>query len=210
MMSSLHDKSRFRFQVRCRRVSLNGVHALLANGTEDQAFADRCSDRRHEARCDTAQRLGIPLANATGEPGTSPEIDSIGFHFNGVGENSLEPFSFPIDFEARGTKCKYRYSRDERGWVFEFCKTESELYDSVVVACLLVAKDHLGGQIELASDGPPSFWGFGERSEDYDPPLTGVALFERAIGFMPPLRRNFAESQVGAWAYALRLATLER
>jgi len=58
--------------------------------------------------CDTAQRLGIALANATGEPGTSPELDAIGFHFNGVGESSLEPFSFPVDFEARWPNGKNR------------------------------------------------------------------------------------------------------
>ena len=52
--------------------------------------------------CDTAQRLGIALANATGEPGTSPELDAIGFHFNGVGESSLGRSRFPSTSRLAG------------------------------------------------------------------------------------------------------------
>lgn len=40
----------------------------------------------------------------------------------------------------------------------EFCKTARKPYDTVVVACLIVLKHHLGEYIEVSSDGYSSEW----------------------------------------------------
>ena len=56
--------------------------------------------------------------------------------FNGKGDNAHEPFIFP----------------GESG--FNFCKTAYKPYDTVVVACLFVARDYFApDQLEIASDG---------------------------------------------------------
>ena len=62
--------------------------------------------------------------------------------FNGIGDEGHETFEV--------------YKKSERyasGKTFDFCKTARKEYDKVVVACLLLLKDHLGDYIEVSSDG---------------------------------------------------------
>lgn len=89
--------------------------------------------------------------------GTELETDCrIGF--NGIGSNECEPFIFP----------------GRRG--FNFCKTQWMNYDDVVLACLLVARDHFGPDvIEINSDGS---WEEGSWQK-------GAALYEATFHRTP-------------------------
>ena len=86
------------------------------------------------------RRCEMPLADGHGEPGTEPVIGPDFIAFNGVGELSYETFCFP-GFGGG-------FHPD-----FAFCKTVRKPYDTIVVACLLVAKHHLGTAIKVSSDG---------------------------------------------------------
>ena len=87
------------------------------------------------------RRCEMPLADGHGEPGTEPVIGPDCIAFNGVGELSYETFLFP------------GFSPPPSSANFAFCKTARKPYDTIVVACLLVAKHHLGAAIEVSSDG---------------------------------------------------------
>ena len=86
------------------------------------------------------RRCELPLADGHGEPGTEPVIGRDYIAFNGVDELSHETFLFPGFDQPLNPD-------------FAFCKTERKPYDTIVVACLLVAKHHLGAAIEVSSDG---------------------------------------------------------
>ena len=74
-----------------------------------------------EALLKDVQHLqGIPLANAMGEPGTSPLISDEVIQFNGVGTDSHETFAV--------------YRRKPK--VGDFCKTARKPYDLAAVAAL--------------------------------------------------------------------------
>jgi hypothetical protein len=93
------------------------------------------------------QAARVPLADASGTPGTQPEID-LGtgtVRFNGVEEHDCETFNWPPNLGYP--------SRDDPAWTFDWCKTWREPYDHVVAASLLVAQRLLGEQIEIGSDG---------------------------------------------------------
>jgi hypothetical protein len=92
------------------------------------------------------QASTVPLANRWGEAGTEPEIDldSGNVAFNGVEDDSYETFNWPPDLS--------RPASDDPARTFGWCKTGRLPYDDVVAACLRVAKDILGEQIEIASD----------------------------------------------------------
>lgn len=82
------------------------------------------------------------LAAAGGEG--DPTSETLKVQFNGIGADAHEPFSFP------GTNG------------FNFCKTQWKPYDAVVVACLLVARDHFPPDVlEISSDGQWHDWSGG-------------------------------------------------
>jgi hypothetical protein len=109
------------------------------------------------------RRCELPLADGHGEPGTEPVIGPDFIAFNGVGELSHETFLFPGVSPPP-------YSPD-----FAFCKTDRKPYDTIVVACLLVAKHHLGAAIEVRSDGD---WGDEWLNGADDDSPSGVKVYE--------------------------------
>lgn len=72
--------------------------------------------------------FGIPLADAAGDDGTSPEIDGDKIYFNGVGDGAHE------------TMCVDRVRPPQESWQSRrgtnFCKTARKPYDRAVVAVL--------------------------------------------------------------------------
>jgi hypothetical protein len=64
-----------------------------------------------------------------------------------VADDSHESFSWPR------RQPREAWQTGPAGRADAFCKTARKPYDVVVVACLLVAKHHLGAEVELASDG---------------------------------------------------------
>lgn len=90
----------------------------------------------------TAMLSGVAdLAREYDTPNVLPEANSRWIRFNGVGDEGHETFVL---------------AQDQRG--FEFCKTARKPYDTVVTAVLALAKDRLGGAIEISSDGYPEEW----------------------------------------------------
>jgi len=79
-----------------------------------------------------------------------------GLNFNGTKELGHEDFVL-----------REHYSENSS---FEFCKTARKPYDTVVVACLIVLKHYLKGQVEVSSDGYSSDW------------YTGLELAKLATG----------------------------
>jgi hypothetical protein len=78
------------------------------------------------------------LANNNGEEGTKPEY-SPAISFNGIGKMAHETFFLPETFSKMED--------------FSFCKTAQKPYDEVVVACLTVLHNYLGGVVKVSSDG---------------------------------------------------------
>ena len=78
----------------------------------------------------------VPIAGPMGTG--KPVILKGEIAFNGKSPNEYETFDFP----------------GEDG----FCKTQNRPYDIVVVACLAIAKDILGNEIEVSSDGGAEDW----------------------------------------------------
>jgi hypothetical protein len=81
------------------------------------------------------KKLQIPIVNAHGEEGTSPEINDRHISFNGEGDDSHETFHL--------TKA----AQDS-----EFCKTAKKPYDEVVVAAMREAMK-LNPNFKPTSDG---------------------------------------------------------
>jgi hypothetical protein len=105
----------------------------------------------------------VPLGDACGF--NAPSISATKVLFNGRYENSQdhETFHFP----------------GEDG--FSFCKTAAKPYDVVVTACLAVAKDIFGDEIDVSSDGDSEDW------------VKGVELAERVLG--RPIANPIKESK---------------
>jgi hypothetical protein len=109
---------------------------------------DADAEKLEAARVDIARIVEastVPLADGHGTPGTKPVLSDVVL-FNGVGGDAHETFVWPPNLsEAQA----YLGDRDE---VFTFCKTAYKPYDTVVVACLLRAKYHLGDSMRLSTD----------------------------------------------------------
>lgn len=90
----------------------------------------------------------VPLAGPMGTG--KPQVSASKIAFNGVTPLDHETFVFP---EANG-----------------FCKTAQKPYDIVVTACLAIAKDVFGNEIEVSSDGNSSDW------------TAGIALASKVLG----------------------------
>jgi hypothetical protein len=94
---------------------------------------------------------------------TTAPFDEVGvmptIMFNGVGELSYETFGFPLSPFAGDAE-------------FSWVKTAWRPYDEVVVACLIVARDHFPKEVlEISSDGT---W-----AVDW---AKGAALYEKVLG----------------------------
>ncbi len=90
-----------------------------------------------------------------------PVINSKEIVFNGKGEEgSYETFDFPRVLPAEG----YRATTDSNPkLIFQFTKTGERPYDVWVVAALIIAKHHLGKNIEVSSDGGNEDWKAGRE-----------------------------------------------
>ncbi len=98
--------------------------------------------------CEDARRLfdasPVALAGRFGDPRTEPEIDEAAIVFNGVGDESYEPFNLP---------------RSVRGYMF--CKTgfsEIKGYDLIAKAILIAAHDRAPDSWRITSDGFDFEW----------------------------------------------------
>ena len=67
---------------------------------------------------------------------------------------------------------------------FACCKTERKPYDAIVVACLLVAKHHLGAAIEVSSDGN---WEDEWLNGAYEDTQSGVKVYEHIFPDRAPV-----------------------
>jgi hypothetical protein len=75
---------------------------------------------------------GIAGWNGSGEP----HFDDNEISFNGEGDQSNETFELTTNTSG-----------------FNFCKTQRNPYDKHVLACLILAKEYFGDNIEISSDG---------------------------------------------------------
>jgi len=80
------------------------------------------------------ENWGNGIAGLDGEG--QPQFEDEGISFNGVGDLSHESFS--LSPQTSG---------------FEFTKTNRKPYDRHVLACLILAKEYFGNNIEVSSDG---------------------------------------------------------
>lgn len=74
-------------------------------------------------------------------------------YFNGIGEDGHETFYLPKVY----TK-KMPIGLSHTGLLFQFCKTAVKPYDINVCCCLIIAKHHLGKDIQVQSDGSLDEW----------------------------------------------------
>lgn len=108
----------------------------------------------------------VPLANWTGDEGTTPDFDDHRIAFNGVGDDSHESMNIPTvlsEMEAPP------WRKDENP-VFYFCKTRRSPYDVVVTAVLATLRAYAPDCITVSSDGGDYDW------------QDGVNLARRVLG----------------------------
>ena len=86
-----------------------------------------------------------------------PEVVEGRVSFNGIGSDGHETFSFPPDPE-RERQWPQKDDHVEDPMLFAFCKTACKPYDPVVTACLAIAADVMGDDIEVSSDGEHADW----------------------------------------------------
>tara|TARA_R100001594_G_scaffold132543_1_gene172802 strand:+ start:217 stop:702 length:486 start_codon:yes stop_codon:yes gene_type:complete len=79
----------------------------------------------------------------------SPTVSSQAIRFNGIGRNGHETLYIPRwnDPESLYTQV------NEKGLIFNFCKTAYKPYDHYVVGVLILLEKHFGSQVEIRSDG---------------------------------------------------------
>lgn len=116
---------------------------------EQASWAQICASAR-----DVFERCGVPLADGSGDLGSSPEISDVEIVFNGVGEDSHETCALP----RRSNQAGY-LPPESRG--FGFCKTARKPYDAAVCAVLALAEHFSKGAIKVSSDGNASEWAKG-------------------------------------------------
>lgn len=77
-----------------------------------------------------------------------PEVNNSLISFNGNANAELDHETFQLKINNENA-----YVKREDGKVFNFCKTDEKPYDLAVLVVLLIAKYHMGNDIELGSDG---------------------------------------------------------
>ena len=100
---------------------------------DSQKFKDYSKDCKEVCE-EITNKWGHGLASWDGEG--EPRFEEEGISFNGVGDLSHE--SFGLSPQTSG---------------FEFTKTQRKPYDKHVLACLILAKEYFGNNIEVSSDG---------------------------------------------------------
>lgn len=103
---------------------------------------------------EAAPQLGITLCGPSGDASMPVEFetDDEGRPFiaiNGKGADSHESFHWPPTED------------------FDFCKTAEKPYDVIVVACLAVAAEIFGTEIDVTSDGDRKDWADGVRFAEH-------------------------------------------
>jgi len=148
------------------RLALLVILAIPAQAGYDQYFTwhSRPSPQAlHEAIAEMRLVIEASRSKLAGPDGDGqPEIGSDSVVFNGIGDDSHEPFFFPgiIEDPSPGL---------EPG--FNAIKTAGKPYDAVVTACLLVARDHFPANVlAIGSDG--------EWPEDW---LAGAQLYRSVL-----------------------------
>jgi len=103
-----------------------------------------------------------PTENASGVGGQDSQVAGTWFvgatlqHRSCRGDCSHDNFILPLVLPDT------HFSKpDQNGHYFDFCKTAYKPYDLAVIMCLLVAKHHLGDDIQVSSDGTASSWADG-------------------------------------------------
>ena len=74
-------------------------------------------------------------------------LNSGEIRFNGIRENGHETFLFEVPPKED------KYSKFDKGFLFNFCKTARKPYDIVVCEILLILKAHLQENLKIDSDG---------------------------------------------------------
>lgn len=73
------------------------------------------------------------------------------------GDCSYETFALDRKVDMSGF-VQYGSEPENKGKVFNFCKTAFRPYDIAVTACLIIAKHHLGDRIVIKTDGEDPQW----------------------------------------------------
>lgn len=106
------------------------------------------------AVCEMAAVVQARPGLCSGWDGTGkPEFKEGFISFNGSGGEGCETFMFPPEPN------EWDDLKDKE--IFSFCKTRQLPYDEVVTACLAIAKDVMGDDIRVVSDGHPIDWEVG-------------------------------------------------
>ncbi len=123
----------------------------------------KIADAKRDLLADREERTGagavFPFEDERPLDGGAGDAEAVRFPaiaFNGIAEEAHETFVFPFAFDEG----------------FNFVKTQWKPYDVVVVACLIVARDHFKPEeLAIGSDGE---WG-----RDWN---AGAQLYERVLG----------------------------
>lgn len=83
------------------------------------------------------------------------ELTETNVHFNGVGDEGHETFSFPRVYHPYEGDTSYS---DNKNLFFDFTKTARKPYDLAVTSFLLIAKHYLKNDIVIHSDGSDEDW----------------------------------------------------
>lgn len=137
-----------------------GIRIRNGHGEDEPIISPDLISFNGDANCGHVKRdLGItwPSSNASG---ADAEGETDGIWFAGAllatrtcgGDCAHETAHLPRVFKPQ------EWQEPEKGLYFEFCKTAYKPYDLAVTAFLIVCKHHLGGKIEISSDGQDKDW----------------------------------------------------
>lgn len=147
-----------------------GVHLAGGNGEGDPLLEAHGVSFNGPEKCGHAKNSEIciswPSEMAGGVAGGFDNNKASGRWFAGAvidkrccdGDCSYETFFFPRTAELRDYE-----EREKRPRSFYFCKTAFRPYDLAVNCFLIIAKHHLGDEIEIYSDGDTQHWADGRQ-----------------------------------------------
>ena len=119
--------------------------------------------KRAIAKIIRSRKHSVSLGDGCGNRGSKPVIDGK-IWFNGIEENSHETFCLFDKLADLENENENSYvSRNEKGYVFTFCKTAYKPYDVVVTACLIALRYYMGNDVRVNSDGEKKDWFAGLR-----------------------------------------------
>ena len=103
---------------------------IISAATEGRLYPEAGETKLDVERCDPSLKVDYPIDLGDGCGDGDPVVgDTI--ELNGVGEDSHESFYIPRKLDR---------TRERKGEVFDFCKTNRKPYDAVVVSILAVMK----------------------------------------------------------------------